>query len=339
MKSQKRSGPTTSGTVTVNSLSDSTLIDRRTIKKRLKQAGVFPLADGSFEVTAALAAIQPPAPDEGSSTKEKKLFEEWRKLKIVNDKRDALLVEKSKVKESIMKFNTRVDAICSRYENEWPSVLAGLEPPAIRAYLKRGFDQVRAEIGESYGVWTCLLFFLFCVSVNAQPVEFYNAGLGVPVNDHQLLTVAHLGERAGLTTLHDSASDLMLVNYSPGTFAAWAVINFEEVQRGDELRVAIQRRGEIVFAVQTVQDIFAGRYIRTEPLYQFGDSGGGMFNGAGQLVGVNYGTTPRNSYGIWAGGSEDWLRCNIDAPTIPEPGTVALLSAALCLVLLNRKRK
>ena len=92
---------------------------------------------------------------DATDIRQKKLFEEWRKLKIVNDKRDGLLVEKSKVKESISRFNVRVDSICSRYENEWPSVLAGLEPPAIRAYLKRGMDQIRQEISDSYGVWIC----------------------------------------------------------------------------------------------------------------------------------------------------------------------------------------
>ena len=154
MRGRKTTGSTTSGTITVNGLSEATNIDRRTIKRRLKLAGVNPRDDGSFESSVALAAIQPPPPNELSSTKEKKLFEEWRKLKIVNDKRDGLLVEKSKVKESIARFNSRVDALCSQKENEWPSLLAGLEPPAIRAYLKRGFDQVRCEVSESYKEWT-----------------------------------------------------------------------------------------------------------------------------------------------------------------------------------------
>jgi len=153
MRGKKTTGSTTTGTVTVNGLSESTNIDRRTIKRRLKLAGVNPNADGSFDASVAMAAIQPPAPTEQSSTKEKKLFEEWRKLKIVNDKRDGLLVEKAKVKESIARFNSRVDALCSQKENEWPSLLAGLEPPAIRAYLKRGFDQVRQEVSDSYKEW------------------------------------------------------------------------------------------------------------------------------------------------------------------------------------------
>jgi hypothetical protein len=129
------------------------MIDRRTIKKRLKLAGVRPGADGSFPVADALIAIQPPPPDDGSSTKEKKLYEEWSKLKIVNDKRDGLLVEKAKVKESITRFNVKVDTYLARLENEWPSLLAGLEAPQIRAYLKRGTDTIRSEISECYKEW------------------------------------------------------------------------------------------------------------------------------------------------------------------------------------------
>lgn len=153
MKGKKPKSSTTGGTVTVNGLSEATNIDRRTIKRRLKLAGVNPNQDGSFDASVAMAAIQPPAPTDASSTKEKKTFEEWRKLKIVNDKREGLLVERALVKQSIAKFNSRIDALCSQKENEWPSLLAGLEPPAIRAYLKRGFDQVRAEVSESYKEW------------------------------------------------------------------------------------------------------------------------------------------------------------------------------------------
>ena len=129
--------------------------DRRTIATKLRPLPPEGRANGypTYSLASVLKSLEPP-PDTSDLGQQKKA-QEVRKLKTYNDRKDGLLVERSRVKESITKFGTRVDALCSQKENEWPSLLAGLEAPAIRAYLKRGFDQVRQEVSDSYGEWTC----------------------------------------------------------------------------------------------------------------------------------------------------------------------------------------
>jgi len=130
--------------------------DRRTIAAKLKGTPPDGTANGfpTFSLATVLKALEPP-PGESATLRDSKLREEVRKLKQGNDKRDELLVERCKVRESITRFNSRVDSYLSRLENEWPSVLAGLEAPQIRHYLKRGTDDVRREISESYREWIC----------------------------------------------------------------------------------------------------------------------------------------------------------------------------------------
>lgn len=87
--------------------------------------------------------------------KDRLIDEQIRRLQLANDRKAGELMEIVRVKQSIAFFNARLDSYLSRLENEWPSLLAGLEPPAIRAYLRRGTDEIRAEISRCYGVWTC----------------------------------------------------------------------------------------------------------------------------------------------------------------------------------------
>jgi hypothetical protein len=156
MHHPKQNKPNKSSLKTVSGWATELKRDRRTIAAKLKTAAPEGKVNGFpvYSLGAVLKALQPP-PGEGATLRDAKLAQEIRKLKLYNDKRDGLLVEKELVKQSINRFNTRVDAYLVQLENEWPSLLCGLEAPAIRAYLKRGTDSIRQEISDSYREWLC----------------------------------------------------------------------------------------------------------------------------------------------------------------------------------------
>lgn len=172
------------------------------------------------------------------------------------------------------------------------------------------------------------------------PSAPYRGGIGTPVNDHQLLTVAHLGYDVG-SALKDPLTDLVLVNYAPGTFQSWATLSYDwGPVPGDVVLVANRHTlpGQITLAEHTVFGYATERFLVTEPSLAGGDSGGGVFDAAGQLVGINYAIDIRGrSYHYRPDYREDWLRANIAPPSaVPEPAIGWLLLAGL-LILATRR--
>lgn len=76
-----------------------------------------------------------------------KLQEEFRRLKLSNDRADGLLIEVEKVKADWKAVLSKVMVILRRkLENEYPARVAGLEAPAARVYGKRVVDEINKEL-------------------------------------------------------------------------------------------------------------------------------------------------------------------------------------------------
>ena len=94
-----------------------------------------------------LDAVKPKSGDKpGDGIKEKKTFEEWRKLKLANDEREGLLISKASVIGSIQRLNPKIDSLLEqKIVNEYPAAVAGLDVPAAREFGKRFADEIRRE--------------------------------------------------------------------------------------------------------------------------------------------------------------------------------------------------
>ena len=139
--------------LTVHALSVELGLDPRTVRKRLVDAGLFPPEEHRRE--KVLDAIRPKAGDKSSAAiKERKTFEEWRRLKITNDAAESLLIERAVVAETIRKLAGKMAALLdSKLEQEYPAIVAGLDVPAARIYGKKLNDQLRAEVQSWAGAW------------------------------------------------------------------------------------------------------------------------------------------------------------------------------------------
>jgi hypothetical protein len=128
----------------VYSLAQESGIDQRTVRKRLVDAGLFPPDDHPRQ--KLIDAIKPTKGNGDGTIKEQKTFEEWRKLKIFNDKEDGLLITKASVIGSIQRLNPKIDALIEqKIVNEYPAAVAGLDVPAAREFGKRFADELRRE--------------------------------------------------------------------------------------------------------------------------------------------------------------------------------------------------
>ena len=138
---------------TVLALSEELGLHRQTIKKLLVQAGLYP--PQNHPRAAIIAALRPPSGDkEGDSIKERKTFEEWRKLKLANDLKEGALIPRSLVAETVRKLAAKFGALLdSKLEQEYPATVAGLDVPAARIYGKKLNDQIRVEVQGWAGGW------------------------------------------------------------------------------------------------------------------------------------------------------------------------------------------
>ena len=76
-----------------------------------------------------------------------KLREEVRKLRLVNDERDGVLVEKSKVIDAIQRAGAAWHSERLRMEAEWPAKLAGIvSVPEMASKVKEQMDRVSAVL-------------------------------------------------------------------------------------------------------------------------------------------------------------------------------------------------
>jgi hypothetical protein len=138
--------------LTISGIADKTGMDRRTIKRRLMEAGLYP-PDGHSDA-ALLEAVKPSVATGSTGTKEDEQYEKWRKLRIKNDKDEGKLVAVELVKQCHSRILARVDQIIEqKLSNEFPSAVAGLDVPACRVYGKRLGDQIRAEMNQLKEEW------------------------------------------------------------------------------------------------------------------------------------------------------------------------------------------
>lgn len=92
-----------------------------------------------------------PAP---MSLKDQKLNEEIRKLRNKNDREEKLFVLKARVIEAEDRFAAADDSILEQcLVNEYPSIVAGLEPAQVRVYGQRLWDRIRAERQKLSVLW------------------------------------------------------------------------------------------------------------------------------------------------------------------------------------------
>lgn len=139
--------------VSVHSLHLDTGTSERVIRKRLVDGGCYP--PHKHALSKVMAAIKPPTGDKDSdSIKEKKTFEEWRKLRIANDVREGVLIPRVSVAETVRKLAAKFSALLdSKLEQEYPATVAGLDVPAARIYGKKLNDQIRAEVRAWASEW------------------------------------------------------------------------------------------------------------------------------------------------------------------------------------------
>lgn len=134
-------------------LSEELGLHRHTIKKLLVESGLYP--PHKHKRAEIIAALQPKAGDkDGDGIKEKKTFEEWRKLKLANDVKEGALIPRATVAETVRllaaKFAALLDA---KLEQEYPATVAGLDVPSARIYGKKLNDQIRAEVKAWAEAW------------------------------------------------------------------------------------------------------------------------------------------------------------------------------------------
>ena len=132
--------------LSVHSLAVETGFDPRTVRKRLVDAGLFP--PDQHPLAKVLDALRPASGDQdGDTIKERKTFEEWRKLKIANDVKEGVLIPRAAVAETVRKLGAKFgELLTAKLEQEYPATVAGLDVPSARIYGKKLNDQIRAEV-------------------------------------------------------------------------------------------------------------------------------------------------------------------------------------------------
>ena len=149
----KTSKCSVSNKLTVECLARESGRSWRFTKQRLQECGLYPPA--GHHRRKLLAALRRPEPTQAAaSLRERKTFEEWRKLKIRNDREEAGLIAREVVrataKKLVRKFRRLLDA---KLENEYPAAVAGLDVPGARIYGKKLNDEIRAEIQSWAHLW------------------------------------------------------------------------------------------------------------------------------------------------------------------------------------------
>ena len=134
---QVAGGQTPAGDYSVNALSKLTGKDRRTLDKLL--VGVSPTRTVGTAKFYRLADVEAKLQEKPSkSLKDEKTIEEIRKLRMANDLAAKLLIERSKVKESMRRCLSPMAATLEqRLVNEFPTAVAGLDVPQCRILGKR----------------------------------------------------------------------------------------------------------------------------------------------------------------------------------------------------------
>lgn len=142
MKTRKSSVPPQG--LTINALSEKTGVDRRTLKKRLKDVEQQP--GGGYALQDVEAAIESAA-KQGGGLKDEKLREEIRKLRIANDLKERELVNRRDVAGAIRKTLPEIPKILDqRLVQEAPT-------PEEKIRARKAIDECVRVIEQMQKEW------------------------------------------------------------------------------------------------------------------------------------------------------------------------------------------
>jgi hypothetical protein len=81
--------------------------------------------------------------DDTESIKNRKAFEDWRKVKLANDKEEGKLIVRKLVSMRLHELSAgQLTLLRQRLENELPAQVAGLDPASARIIFKRVVDEI-----------------------------------------------------------------------------------------------------------------------------------------------------------------------------------------------------
>lgn len=131
--------------MTVNALAEKAGVDRRTVRKRLVEAGRDPKQ--KHRLAEVVNIIAPPKPEDNAPIREKKVFEEWRKLKLQNDEKESQMVSRAWVAEALRKYVSECcDVLDNTLVNEAvPLIVPPEDVPAARIQVKRFVDLAKSK--------------------------------------------------------------------------------------------------------------------------------------------------------------------------------------------------
>lgn len=129
----------------VNALSERTGVDRRTVRKRLIEAGKDPRQ--KHRLADVQEIIAPPKPDDDAPIREKKVYEDWRWRKLQNDEKEGMLVSRSWIAEQLRKYVSECcDVLDNTLVNEAPPLIVPPEDvPAARIQIRRFVDAAKEK--------------------------------------------------------------------------------------------------------------------------------------------------------------------------------------------------
>jgi hypothetical protein len=142
----------TEPTLTVDAICDRTGLDFGIVVRRLREAGLDP--DGKHTLSA-IADLQPAPPNKAAHIGEKRIYQEWRKLRIANDIASGVLVPQVQIAMLVHKLARPVrDVLDNRLSNEVVQRAVQIdEIPEARRNLRLWTDRTLRNIQKLGNHW------------------------------------------------------------------------------------------------------------------------------------------------------------------------------------------
>lgn len=130
--------------LSIHSLALKTGLDDRTVRKRLVDAGLFP--PNQHPSDKVVEALKPKSGGNSDVIRDKRIYEQWRKLKLENDETEATLISRAGAYEAVARYGAAVQELENqKLVNEWPAVVTSLDVAAAREYGRKLCDELSAE--------------------------------------------------------------------------------------------------------------------------------------------------------------------------------------------------
>lgn len=144
-KRKSAASPKQSDLLTVNALAEKAGVDRRTVRKRLVEAGKDPKK--KHRLADVIDVIAPPKPEDNAPIREKKVYEDWRWRKLQNDEKEGMLVSRAWIAEHLRKYVSECcDVLDNTLVNEAPPLLVPPEDvPNARIQIRRFVDLAKTR--------------------------------------------------------------------------------------------------------------------------------------------------------------------------------------------------